>query len=102
MFGYSPSVRVEDEDNHILRSLRTNAECDGDAFLVSLTGDCRFQTKWSLGLTYDYTKIDTVGIEDQYIDGTYWASVGHKNFSDTHAIQMSLTYWFQGFGNKKP
>ena len=96
MLGYSPYVTLEDEDNHLLRTpvLVSKSECDGDAFLLSVTCDFSFSTRWSLGMRYDYTSTDTEGEEKQYLDGVYNATIEQKNFSDLHMCEMSISYRF--------
>lgn len=94
MLGYSPAVTIEDEDHHILRSLVTKSECDGNAVLFSLNGDIEFFTRWSLLMKYDYSSIDAEGEEKQYVRGEYVATIEQKNFSDLRMYEMSLKYRF--------
>ncbi len=94
MFGYAPYATAKDEDHHLLRSLTTKSDCDGDAILFSLTGDYRLLNRWGLGLSYDYTKMDTKGHEKQYQDGEYSATVDHKNFTTLQTFGVRLHYLF--------
>lgn len=96
MFGYSPDVTIKDEDHHLLRNpiIISKSKCDGEAFLFAFTCDYRFSTRWSLGMKYDYTFIDTDGIEKQDHVGEFTSIIEQKNFSDLHAYEMSLSYRF--------
>jgi len=94
MLGYSPYVTIEDEDRHLLRSLVSESDCEGDALLFSFVGDLGFSTRWSLAMKYDYMYIDTDGKERQYLDGEYIATIDQKNFSDLHMFEISLNCRF--------
>jgi outer membrane protease len=95
--GYSGKVKVRDEDHHLLRSLVSKAKCDGDAFLFSLTGEIELFPRCSFNLKYDYTTIDTHGLEIQYheyLGQPLEASLEQKNFSDVHMYELAMVYRF--------
>ena len=69
--GYSPIVRVDDEDQHLLRSKVNRGDCDGDAILFSVEGRYDFPNNWFLTLQLDYTKIDADGESKAYFDDVY-------------------------------
>jgi hypothetical protein len=92
--GYSWFVTVKDEDHHLLRSLVTKAECDGDAALVTLTGEVMLSPQYSLHMIYDYTTIDTQGKETQYHGQENIATIDQKNFSDVHMYEITMTFRF--------
>jgi outer membrane protease len=94
VFGYSPYTTVNDEDRHLLRSVTSKSDCEGNAVLLSVSGQYRFGGRWSLGLAYDYTAVDTEGEEKQYVDGQYSATIEQKNFSDLHAVELTLGFLF--------
>ncbi len=71
--GYSPIVKVEDEDHHLSRPtpMVSKGDCDGDAILFSLEGRYDLPENWFLTLGFDYTKISADGTSRTYIDGRY-------------------------------
>jgi outer membrane protease len=94
-FGYSPKAEVENEDIHILRKKIAYAECDGTAFLFSITGNCRLENHWSLGLKYDYLWVDTDGEQRQeYLNGEYIGTIEQTNFSEVHTFELALSFLF--------
>ncbi len=61
--GYSPYVKAEDEDRHLLRSMKSEGDCDGDAFMFSIKGGYDFSKKIFFSFRFDQTQIDTDGNE---------------------------------------
>ncbi|MBC8461178.1 MAG: omptin family outer membrane protease [Deltaproteobacteria bacterium] len=57
--AYSPFVRIEDKDQHILRNKVNKGDLDGDAIIISLLGRYDFTKKWFITLGIDYMKIKT-------------------------------------------
>jgi len=94
VFGYAPYVTVNDEDRHLQRSVFSTSDCDGEAVLLSLSGRFMLGARWSMGLAYDYMAIDTRGEEKQYFEGQYSATVEQKNFSNLHAVELTLGWIF--------
>lgn len=92
--GYSPYVTVKDEDHHPLRSLVTKADCDGDAVLFSFAGEIRLFPRCAFNIRYDYTAVDTEGVETQYHGEGYVATIEQKNFSDVHMCEITMDYRF--------
>lgn len=95
LLGYSPFVQVEDRDDHILRGKISKAECDGDAYLVSLAGNYKFDILWSFELRYDYLTIDTEGTQKQVIEEEdFRATLDQKNFSDMNSFEFRVVRSF--------
>ena len=94
MVGYSPFVKVEDEDRHLLRTMVSRAKCRGNGLLLSVFGYYKFGTRWSLNLAYDYMTIDTDGKEKQFFDGELSTLIDQKNFSDSHTFELTLEFIF--------
>jgi hypothetical protein len=95
--GYSRIVTVEDEDHHLLRPLFSKAECDGEAVLFSLAGEVELFPRCSFNVKYDYTTIDTEGLEIQYHEYNgqdHKATIEQKNFSDVHMYELAMVYRF--------
>ena len=64
-FGYSPWVRVNDLDDHLLRYKLSKANTCGDAYFLNVNGRFDIVPNWYLGFGFEYTKIDTKGIQYQ-------------------------------------
>lgn len=60
-FAYSPIVRAEDEDNHLLRGFTARSTTDGDAFIVLLKSRYNVSPQWFVGLNFNYTTINADG-----------------------------------------
>ncbi len=69
--GYSPIVKVEDEDQHLLRSKVNKGDCDGSAIFFSLKGRYDFFKNWFLTLEFDYVKIEADGKSEASFSGVY-------------------------------
>jgi hypothetical protein len=69
--GYSAIVKVEDEDQHLLRSKVNKGDCDGTAILFSLEGRYDFFKNWFLTLDFDYVKIEADGESEASFSGVY-------------------------------
>jgi hypothetical protein len=92
--GYSPHATVKDEDNHLLRPLVSKAKCDGEALMFSLTGEVLLFPRCAFNVKYDYTTIDTKGVETQYHPRGRTAEIEQKNFSDVHMYEITMAYRF--------
>jgi outer membrane protease len=69
--SFSPQVRANDHDDHILRNKTLDGKCNGNAFKVG--SHLRFilfkssnKSNWFLGAGLNFMKIDTKGKQDQF------------------------------------
>lgn len=92
--GYSPTVNVEDEDHHLLRSMVSKGDCDGDAILLSLEGQYDFLKHWFLTLHVDYTRIDTDGKSETYVEGVYDHTIDQETESEQIFYALNIGYAF--------
>jgi len=63
--GYSPIVNAEDKDDHLLRSLLSEGDCDGTAIMVGIDARYDITKHWFGLLGFDYISIDTDGTQTQ-------------------------------------
>ncbi len=88
---YSPIVRANDRDDHLLRYKLSEAQTSGNAFFV--TGKVSLQVKGNLNLigNLSYSKIDTSGNQSQYwYDGEYEGETVNNIACDIESNQSSL------------
>lgn len=92
--GYSPFVNVKDEDHHLLRSMVSYGDCDGDAVLFSLEVRYDFPKNWFLTLGLDYMKIETDGKSKTYVKGAYDYTIDQRIESEQTFIAFAVGYAF--------
>lgn len=92
--GYSPFVYAKDEDHHLLRSMVSKGDCNGDAILFSLKGQYDFLKRWFLRLGFEYMKIETEGESDTYVYGVYDHTIDQEIFSDQSVIALDVGFIF--------
>lgn len=92
--GYSPFIKLKDKDNHILRSKKSYAECDGNALLLSLAGKIDLSKSVFIKLQVDYVSIETEGKQKQYEYGVWVATIDQKNFSKRKSAELTIGYNF--------
>ena len=92
--GYSPIVKVEDEDHHLLLSKIGKGDCDGDAILVSLEGRYDFEQNWFLTLQVDYATIDADGKSKSYVEGNYHHTIDRQIESEQIFTALRVGYTF--------
>lgn len=87
-FSYSDWAKASDRDDHILRYKLAEGDCDGEAYLVNLTGDWKFHPDWILSLGAEYVDIDTSGSQHQgYYAGPYTGTTLDVN------DEITFSYW---------
>lgn len=110
--GYSPLVRVEDEqDNHLGRiagPYTADGNCKGVAYKAGVMVNYGFAAQWSLGLAFDYLKVITDGDQETTcaagstaigggIDWTWpedtWEN-DEKIYSEQYQLMLNLGYHF--------
>ncbi len=93
--GYSPIVRAEDEDHHLLRSKVNKGDYDdGTAILFSLGGRFDFETNWFIALQFDYTKIKADGKSEAFFNGVYDHTIDLKTESEQTFFFLNIGYAF--------
>ncbi len=92
--GYSPYVKSEDEDNHILRSKRSYGKSGGDALLFSVGGKVDIIKSLFIRLQFDYLSLNTEGKQKQYIDGSWSATIDQKNSGKRESVELLAGYKF--------
>jgi len=92
--GYSSIVDAEDEDVHILRAMVSEADCDGDAILLSLKGRFYLSKNWLVMAEFDYTKIEVDGTSMSYIGGVYTHTIDQEIKSEQIFAGFSVGYAF--------
>ncbi|MDY6882036.1 MAG: omptin family outer membrane protease [Desulfatiglans sp.] len=83
--AYSDWVDATDVDHHLLRGLRFEGDCEGEAFLIRFNADWNFRTDWVLTMGAEYVDIDTSGYQLQSFESGY--IIGYVN--DT----ITSSYW---------
>ena len=92
--GYSSIVDAEDEDVHILRAKVSEADCDGDAILLSLRARFDPSMNWFVMAEFDYTKIEVDGTSMSYIGGVYTHTIDQEIKSEQIFAGFSVGYAF--------
>ncbi len=92
--GYSPYVKLVDNDNHILNSKISKAKCEGTALIISAGAKYMITDKFFAGLNLDFISIETEGRQKQYDEGVWSATIDQKNFSQRQSLELSAGYIF--------
>ena len=92
--GYSPVVKVIDEDHHILRNKVCKGDCNGNATLFFLEGDYEFRKFWLLTIRLSYVGIDTSGKQTQYLEGELFGTIDEKIKSEQTSIVFGVKHSF--------
>jgi len=92
--GYSPFVRVQDKDNHLLSSKLSYGDCDGTAVLLSLNGRLDVLHPVFFEMAADYISIDTKGKQTQYTNGSWSGTLDQKYFSTVNSLELLVGYKF--------
>jgi len=70
--NYSPWVKAEDKDDHLLRDKLSKGNCEGSLFMVGGNLSWEFKKNWTWEIGVNYTTINTQGKQRQYFyDGPY-------------------------------
>ena len=97
--AYSDRVKAEDRDDHILRYLLLEGDCEGEAYLIKINLDWRFYPNWLLGLGVEYVDIDTSGVQHQsFYAGSLVGLTGDVNDRITSTYRSTIfriSYTFQ-------
>ena len=90
--GYSPFVKVNDDDHHLLREpvLISKAKCDGNAKLFSIGARCFMPRIVFVEIKYEYISVDTDGREKDWEGGVYTATIDQKNFSKRMNYELAI------------
>jgi len=89
--AYSDRAKAEDRDDHILRYLLLEGDCEGEAYLIKLNLDWKFYPNWLLGLGAEYVDIDTNGGQHQsFYAGPYVGLTGDVNDKITSTYQSTI------------
>ena len=70
-FGYSPYTRAADKDRHLLRDMRSEADCKGTAFMISCNLTFRFSKHWFAALRLSHLEIEADGTSRAVIDNEW-------------------------------
>ena len=70
-FGYSPYTRARDLDRHLLRAMRSEADCEGSAFLLSCDFKFVFLKQWFAALHLSHLQIEADGTSRTVIDNEW-------------------------------
>ena len=71
-FAYSDWAEARDRDDHVLRYKLSEADCQGQAYLINVDLEWNFLPQWVLGLDAEYMDIETTGKQHQrFYAGTY-------------------------------
>jgi hypothetical protein len=81
--GYSPFVKVNDEDHHLLREppIVSKAKCEGDAKLFSIGVRCFMPRIVFVKIKYEFSSVNTDGREKAWEGGVYSYTIDQKSFS---------------------
>ena len=71
-FAYSDWAEARDRDDHVLRYKLSEADCQGQAYLINVDLEWNFLPQWILGIGAEYVDIETTGKQHQrFYAGTY-------------------------------
>jgi outer membrane protease len=73
--GYSPYTKAKDEDRHLLRTMRSKADCTGTAILLSCDLRVVFFKQWYAALHLSHLEIETDGISRTITDNEWSHSI---------------------------
>ncbi len=88
--GFSPLVRVSDEDQHLLRSRVSKGTGKGSAFLVSLDGRYYIFTHVYLSALFSYTHIFARGWSETFVNGVFSHTIMQEFKSDQFSTGLGL------------
>ena len=88
ILGYSDWADAEDRDDHLLRNKLSEGDCEGEAWLSSLTAEWAVSPRWRLSLGGEYADIDTKGIQHQ----SWYAGSSTGTTFDVDQ-EISSTFW---------
>lgn len=89
--GYSPIVKAEDKDDHVLRSKLSEGDCDGTAIMVGIDARYNITKHWFGLLGFDYISIDTDGTQSQSF---YAGELAGLAFEIDQEITSTQTYFY--------
>lgn len=80
--SFAPIVMVRDVDYHILRSKRSDGNCNGYGWLISAAGQFNMGAWLFVIVQYDFVSTDTDGLQKQYGgQGEWTGTLEERNFS---------------------
>ncbi len=83
---YAPMVWAKDRDNHVVRGIYAQGDCEGSAWFLSLIARYDFPNRWFMVFEFDYSRITTEGDQKNYIDN-YW------QWTTDEEIESNQTYF---------
>lgn len=98
-FGYSPWVRANDRDDHVLRKKLSTGDATGFAYVFKGDAEWHFATQWALHIAGQYQKFVTDGTQRQiFYDDPDLAdvviNVDDKISAKSYFITAGLVYYF--------
>jgi outer membrane protease len=87
--SYSGWAMADDRDDHLLKYKWAEADCKGDAYLISFDCSWEFRPHWLLGIGAEYVDIDTTGTQYQTYYGGPFAG---QTFHDIHDTITSYAW----------
>jgi len=93
-FSWSSWVNADDEDRHLLRDRVTEADMNGYAYMIDLSGMYHFTPSWFVEGGFLYTYIDVDGRMDVAINGVRLGSEEEKSKTTQTSGYLTLGYAF--------
>lgn len=95
-FRYSPFLKAEDFDDHILRDKLSYIDAEGSAYLLGAEFSYQISKNLNLLLAYDYAKFEASGtqIQTNYYDTVLFEDIDAKIESEQKSITAALAYLF--------
>lgn len=100
--SYSPLVKAEDVDQHLLREKVNKGDLDGYSWMFNIKGKYDFTEHWFMTASYDFKKMKTDGTMSAEFSETYLYLYGvipnHTVYeeleSTQHALALNMGYSF--------
>jgi outer membrane protease len=101
---FSPYLKANDEDNHVLRNKVSYGKTKGNGWLLGVNAFLRTKTDWTFRGGLDYTYIKTDGSQEQYWYGddpnTFWDDTGTRVTGIDLKIESRQLFWWWGIEYK--
>ncbi len=95
-FRYSPFLKAEDFDDHILRDKLSYIDAEGSAYLLGAEFNYQISKSLNFLLAYDYAKFEASGtqIQTNYYDTILFEDIDAEIESEQKSITLALSYLF--------
>ena len=88
--GWSPVVRTDSEDHFINYDTLYEAEGKGNAYMIGIRGDYHFARFFTVGMSFNYTKINTRGEEEQYDSYALTRTIDYRDYTEVMRTLINI------------